>query len=114
MKDKDIEIVYLQKIDLIQKYNKYYYDKNKPIVSDQIFDLLKKDLISLESKYEFLKNEHSPTSTVGFKPSRNFQKVKHRVPMLSLGNAFDEEDLKTFEKKNNKFFKFKRRWYNWI
>jgi len=107
MKDKDIEIVYLQKIDLIQKYNKYYYDKNKPIVSDQIFDLLKKDLISLESKYEFLKNEHSPTSTVGFKPSRNFQKVKHRVPMLSLGNAFDEEDLKTFEKKIINFLSLK-------
>ena len=99
MNDKDTEIEYLKKINLIQKYNKYYYDKNKPIVSDQIFDLLKKDVIELENKFKFLKNDYSPTRSVGFKPSKNFQKVKHRVPMLSLGNAFSEEDLKNFEKK---------------
>jgi len=45
MDDKDLEIEYLKKIDLFQKYNKYYYDKDKPIVSDQKFDLLKKDII---------------------------------------------------------------------
>ena len=100
MDDKDTEIKYLKKIELVKKYNKNYYDKNKPIVSDQIFDLLKKDIINLESKYKFLKNEHSPTKSVGFEPSKNFQKVKHRVPMLSLGNAFEENDLKNFEKKN--------------
>ncbi len=99
MNDKDTEIEYLKKINLIQKYNKYYYDKNKPIVSDQIFDLLKKDVIELENKFKFLKNDYSPTRSVGFKPSKNFQKVKHRVPMLSLSNAFSEEDLKNFEKK---------------
>lgn len=99
MNDKEIEIRYLKKIDLVQKYNKHYYDKNKPIVSDQIFDLLKKDIIDLEKKFNFLKSKNSPTKVVGFKPSKNFQKVKHRVPMLSLGNAFNEEDLKNFEKK---------------
>ena len=99
MNGKDIEIEYLKKIDLIQKYNKNYYDKDKPIVSDQIFDLLKKEIINLEHEFRFLKSDLSPTRSVGFKPSRNFQKVKHRVPMLSLGNAFDEGDLKNFEKK---------------
>jgi DNA ligase (NAD+) len=99
MNDKDIEIEYLKKINLIQKYNKHYYDKDKPVVSDQKFDLLKKDIINLEKKYKFLRSEHSPTRSVGFKPSKNFQKVKHRVPMLSLGNAFNVEDLKNFEKK---------------
>ncbi|WP_415322814.1 NAD-dependent DNA ligase LigA [Candidatus Pelagibacter sp. Uisw_127] len=103
MNDKDIEIEYLKKIDLAQKYNKYYYDKNKPIVADQVFDLLKKDIIKLENKYKFLKNKSSPTRSVGFKPSKNFQKVKHKVPMLSLGNAFNEEDLNNFEKKINNF-----------
>tara|TARA_B110000037_G_scaffold154938_1_gene174743 strand:- start:1788 stop:3818 length:2031 start_codon:yes stop_codon:yes gene_type:complete len=107
MNDKNIEIKYLKKIDLIQKYNKYYYDKNKPIVSDQIFDLLKKDVIDLENKYNFLKSKHSPSNSVGFKPSKNFQKVKHRVPMLSLGNAFNEEDLKNFEKKIINFLSLK-------
>ena len=99
MNDKDAEIEYLKKVNLVQKYNKYYYDKNKPIVSDRIFDSLKKDIINLENKYNFLKSEYSPTRAVGFKPSKKFQKVKHKVPMLSLGNAFNEEDLKNFEKK---------------
>ena len=45
--------------------------------------------------------------TVGFKPSKNFQKVKHKVPMLSLGNAFNEEDLKNFEKKLINFLSLK-------
>jgi DNA ligase (NAD+) len=109
MNDKDTEIKYLKKIELVKKYNKNYYDKNKPIVSDQIFDLLKKDIINLESKYKFLKNEHSPTKSVGFEPSKNFQKVKHRVPMLSLGNAFEENDLKNFEKKINNFLSLKEK-----
>ena len=99
MNNKDAENNYLKKIDLLQKYNKSYYDKNRPIVSDQEFDILKKDIISLENKYTFLKSGYSPTKSVGFKPSKNFQKIKHKVPMLSLGNAFNEEDLKNFEKK---------------
>ena len=108
MNGKDIEIEYLKKIDLIQKYNKNYYDKDKPIVSDQIFDLLKKEIINLEHEFRFLKSDLSPTRSVGFKPSRNFQKVKHRVPMLSLGNAFDEGDLKNFEKKIITFLSLKK------
>ena len=109
MSDKDAEIEYLKKINLVQKYNKHYYDKDKPIVSDQAFDLLKKDIISLESKYKFLKSDYSPSISIGFKPSKNFQKVKHKVPMLSLGNAFDEEDLKNFEKKIINFLSLKKK-----
>ena len=90
---------YLKKIKLIQKYNKYYYDKDKPIITDQKFDLLKKEIIDLENKYLFLKSSQSPTKSVGFRPSKNFKKVKHKIPMLSLGNAFNEEDLINFEKK---------------
>ena len=107
MNNKDIEVEYLNKIDLLKKHNKSYYDKNRPIVSDQEFDLLKKDIINLENKYNFLKSEYSPTNSVGFKPSKNFQKVKHRVPMLSLGNAFNEEDLVNFEKKIINFLSLK-------
>ena len=108
MNDRDIEAKYLKKIDLIQRYNKYYHDKDKPIVSDQIFDLLKKDIINLENKYKFLKSKYSPTRAVGFKPSKNFLKVKHRVSMLSLRNAFNEEDLNTFEKKIITFLSLKK------
>ena len=98
---------YKNKIKTLQKYNKHYYDKDKPIVSDQEFDLLKKDIIDLEHKYQFLKSEHSPTRSIGFKPSKNFLKVKHKVPMLSLGNAFNEEDIKNFEKKIMNFLSLK-------
>ena len=54
MKNDSIKKDYLKKIQLFQKYNKHYYDKNKPIVSDQDFDLLKEDIVNLESKYKFL------------------------------------------------------------
>ena len=99
MKKKDIVETYLKKIKLIKKYNKYYYDKSNPKVSDQEFDQIKKTIIDLEKKFIFLKSIDSPNNSVGFEPSRNFKKVKHKVPMLSLGNAFDEEDLNNIEKK---------------
>ncbi len=99
MENQLIKDIYNKKISKIEKYNEYYYDKNKPLISDQEFDLLKKDIIDLENKHKFLKSEKSPTRSVGFTPSKNFQKIKHKVPMLSLGNAFNEKDLKNFEKK---------------
>ena len=107
MRDNLIKRKYNKKISLIEKYNKFYYDKDQSIISDQEFDLLKKDLIDLENKYDFLKSEKSPTRSVGFKPSKNFSKVKHKVPMLSLSNAFNEEDLENFEKKIIKFLSLK-------
>ena len=57
---------------------------------------LKQNILSLEKKYDFLESENSPSKIVGFKPSKTFKKVLHRVPMLSLSNAFDEEDLDKF------------------
>ena len=99
MENQLIKDIYNKKISQIEKYNEYYYDKNKPLISDQEFDLLKKDIIDLENKHNFLKSKKSPTRSVGFAPSKNFQKIKHKVPMLSLGNAFNEQDLRNFEKK---------------
>jgi len=98
---------YSKKIRLLKKYNKNYYDKDKPIVSDQEYDYLKNEILNLEKRYTFLKSKNSPSQTIGFKPSKNFQKIKHKVPMLSLGNAFNEEDLKSFEKKIINFLSLK-------
>tara|TARA_B110000971_G_scaffold190143_1_gene200966 strand:- start:352 stop:2382 length:2031 start_codon:yes stop_codon:yes gene_type:complete len=98
---------YLKKIKLIQKHNNHYYNKDKPIIPDNEFDKLKKNVIDLENKYNFLNNKNSPSQSVGFKPSKNFQKIKHRVSMLSLGNAFNEEDLQNFEKKMINFLSLK-------
>ena len=82
MKNDLIKKNYLKKIKLIDKYNNHYYDKDKPIVTDQKYDYLKKEIIDLENRYDFLKNKNSPTKIVGFQPSKNFRKVKHKIPML--------------------------------
>ena len=100
IKKKEIIKEYNKKIELLNKYNKHYYDKNNPLVDDIKFDHLKIEVQNLEKKYIFLKDRLSPTISVGYKPSKNFEKSKHRVPMLSLSNAFDYEDLQNYEKKN--------------
>ena len=99
MVDEKINQKYLKKIKLFEKYNRYYYNLNNPLVDDFKFDKLKSEIIDLEKKYNFLKHKSSPSNSVGFKPSKLFKKVKHKTPMLSLGNAFTEEDLINFEKK---------------
>ena len=99
MIDEKINQKYLKKIKLLQRYNKHYYNLNKPLIDDFKFDKLKSEIIDLEKKYNFLKHRSSPSNSVGFKPSKIFKKVKHKTPMLSLGNAFTEEDLINFEKK---------------
>ena len=90
---------YKKKLDLFNYYNKKYFDHNISEIPDKDFDKLKKEILDLEKKYNFLNSEKSPSTSVGFKPSKNFKKVLHKVPMLSLANAFDEEDLINFEKR---------------
>jgi DNA ligase (NAD+) len=99
MDKKKIKKEYDNKIQNLIKLNKHYYEFSKSLVDDQEYDKIKKKLLLLEKKYNFLKSEDSPSKIVGFKPSKNFKKVSHRVSMLSLSNAFSEEDLKNFEKK---------------
>tara|TARA_B100001063_G_scaffold242271_1_gene270632 strand:+ start:4120 stop:6150 length:2031 start_codon:yes stop_codon:yes gene_type:complete len=90
---------YKEKIKKLNEFNEAYYDKNSPLVSDAEFDILKNEILSIENEFNFLKNKLSPSNIVGFKPSKNFKKVGHRVPMLSLSNAFTKEDLENFHKK---------------
>jgi len=97
--NKNIKQNYLKKINEIKKHNKFYYENSSPVISDKDYDKLKKEILDLEKKHVFLKNDFSPSQTVGFKPSKNFLKFKHRQKMLSLSNAFTEEDLINFEKK---------------
>ena len=90
---------YKKKIKSLNYYNKRYYNDNISEITDSEYDDLKKNIINLEKKYTYLKLKDSPTTTIGYKPSKNFKKVLHRVPMLSLSNAFSEDDLLNFEKK---------------
>ena len=99
MNESDFKKEYEKKIKLFKKLNEHYYNLSKPLISDQKFDKLKNDIIILEKKNNYLKSKDSPKVSIGFKPSKNFLKIKHKIPMLSLGNAFNKEDLINFEKK---------------
>ena len=93
---------YKKKIKLLNKYNKFYYQNQNPLVSDKKYDELKSEILELEKKYS-LSNSKSPSVKVGYKPSKKFEKFKHKVKMLSLANAFTKEDLLNFQKKNINF-----------
>ncbi len=99
MNRTEVKKLYNDKIKEFQRHNFLYFEKNSPEVSDSEFDNLKKEILDLEKKYNYLKSKKSPSISLGFKPSKNFKKMKHRVPMLSLANAFSEEDLNNFEKR---------------
>ena len=99
MKKEEIKKLYKKKINQFKKNNYLYFEKNAPKISDSNFDQLKSEILELEKKFSFLKSQDSPSKVLGFKPSKNFNKVSHKKPMLSLANAFSEEDLKNFEKK---------------
>ena len=99
MKKSEIKKKYETKIQDLKRHNKLYFEDSSPKISDKEYDNLKKEIIKLEKKYSYLKSSSSPSTTLGYSPSKNFIKSKHRVKMLSLSNAFDIEDLKNFEKR---------------
>jgi len=103
IKDDNIIKSYLDKVKLIEKYNKFYHDKDSPIASDQKYDELKKEILAFEKKYLFLKKYGTIKNKIGFKPSSKFNKIKHSKPMLSLANAFNKNDIKDFIKKINNY-----------
>ena len=84
---KSIKKNYIDKIKRLIKHNELYYSKNKPLITDSEYDELKKNIINLEIKYDFLKHKDSPSKNVGFKPLKTFKKEKHKIPMLSLVNG---------------------------
>ena len=102
-KEDNIIKNYLANIKLIEKYNKSYYDKDLPDISDQEYDELKIQILKLEKKHLFLKKYGSINNKVGFKPSSKFNKIKHSKPMLSLANAFNIKDIEDFTKKINNY-----------
>ncbi len=107
MNKKEVLKKYNKKIKLINNYNDYYYNKNQSLVDDRSYDAIKDEILNLEKNFDFLKSKKSPSKIVGHKPSKNFRKSLHRVPMLSLGNAFSEEDLINFEKKISNYLLLK-------
>ena len=107
MQKKEIEKTYIKKINELKKYDKAYFEHDNPIISDKNYDEIKKRILDLEKKYKYLKNENSPSKKVGYEPSSKFTKVVHDAPMLSLSNAFSEENIVDFLKKIRNFLNLK-------
>lgn len=80
----------------LEKYNIAYHQEDKPIISDVEYDALFHFYLQLEKKFPHLILANSPTKKVGSKVSEKFTKVSHLIPMLSLSNAFDQEDVQEF------------------
>ena len=104
MKNQEkIKKLYKEKIKKLFNFNRSYFEKDSPIVSDSEYDKFKQELFELAKKYPFLKKIENLDNLVGSKPSAKFEKVKHSKPMLSLGNAFEKKDMLDFKKKINNF-----------
>ncbi|MES9970733.1 MAG: NAD-dependent DNA ligase LigA [Candidatus Thiodiazotropha sp.] len=92
-----------QRIETLRKeinyHNRQYYVFDEPKIADVAYDRLLRELQQLESEYPQLVTPDSPTQRVGDKPLDGFQEVRHRLPMLSLDNAFDEEEMGEFERR---------------
>ncbi|MCC5803360.1 NAD-dependent DNA ligase LigA [Rossellomorea vietnamensis] len=83
----------------LNQYNYEYHVLDKPSVPDSEYDQLLRELIELEDQFPELKSADSPSQRVGGTILDSFEKVEHRTPMLSLGNAFNEEDLRDFDRR---------------
>ena len=89
-------------IKIINKANKEYYIEDNPSLTDQEYDRYIGELISLEDRYPEYKRDDSPTVNVGTKVQDKFNKVSHKIPMLSLGNVFNEDEVRNFDEKIKK------------
>lgn len=85
--------------NVIAHHNKQYHVLDNPDISDAEYDLLMRELQSLEQQFPDLVTPDSPTQRVGDTPSDSFVKVTHEIPMLSLGNAFSPEDMREFDRR---------------
>ncbi len=89
--------------ETIRYHDRKYYSEDEPEISDAEYDGLRRELEELEAGYPELITPDSPTQTVGAAPSQGFKKVRHAVPMLSLSNAFGEEDVSQFLERVRRF-----------
>jgi DNA ligase (NAD+) len=86
-----------QLIPIIRRANELYYTADAPELSDAEYDAMMRELVAIETAYPALLTPDSPTQRVGAAPGGTFGKVVHARPMLSLGNVFDEEELRAFD-----------------
>jgi DNA ligase (NAD+) len=85
--------------EAIERHNRLYYVEDAPEVTDAEYDALFRELQQLEEQHPELSSPDSPTQRVGAAPLAEFAEVRHRAPMLSINNAFDEESVRAFDKR---------------
>ncbi len=83
----------------LEEYGYHYYVLDQPKVPDAEYDRLLQELVHLEEAYPELATDDSPTMRIGGEPASAFKKVTHRVPMMSLSNAFSADDLRSFDRR---------------
>src|SRR5258706_14834789 len=89
----------------IEGHDKHYYQDDAPKISDADYDALRKRANAIEARFPDLVTSESPSQKIGAQPSGRFAKVQHAVPMLSLGNAFSDEDVVDFVDRIRRFLK---------
>src|SRR4051794_36528843 len=87
----------------IAEHDLRYYQDDAPTISDADYDALRQRNLAIEVRFPELVRTDSPSDRVGAKPSGRFRKVRHSVPMLSLGNAFSDEDVAEFVARVRRF-----------
>lgn len=102
MDKKDINSRIIELRRIIEKANADYYEKDTPTITDSEFDQYMNELLELENENPEFVSKDSPTRIVGGRASEKFQSYSHRYPLLSLGNAFSYEDLRSFDNRVKK------------
>ena len=101
--EQNIEIKIKKMREELNRYNYYYYSKNESLVSDTEYDKLLKELEELEREYPEFSAENSPSRNVGSSlKDTKFEKITHKVPMLSLSNSYNIGDIEDFIKRAEK------------
>ncbi len=100
MNEAEVKIGSLRKE--IERHNELYYIYDAPELSDQAYDALMRELIQWETEYPHLLTPDSPSQRVGGMVSTLFETVRHQVPLLSLANAYNDEDLRSFDERVKK------------
>ena len=85
--------------NILKKANYEYYNLDNPSITDQEYDKYLRELINLEEKYPMFQDANSPTKRVGGEAIDKFSKVRHAIPMISLSNVFNEEEIRDFDKR---------------
>ncbi len=100
---EDARARYKKLVSEIQYHDKRYHEEDMPVITDAEYDRLRQELDRLEKEFPDLVSNDSPSQQVGAKPAKGFKTVKHSKPMLSLGNAFEDEDIVDFFDRVRKF-----------